>query len=549
MKKKNVRKPLALLLAAALAASLAGCGQGQTASSALPSSQNSGSSQPEPESASQPEETEESLYPVVTDGSITLKYWCSIANQATQFIQNYSENLAYQEIMKNTGINIEFIHPASGQEKEQFNIMMVSGSLPDIVGGAQQYSGGVSQGVEDGFFVDLAPYLEECAPDYYELINSSEEAHRQTYHGERVCAFYPLTFEAAPPWLRPLVRQDLLDEFGMEALATYDDYETYFQNILDKKDGITPFVFRADNSNDMNVFMSGYDMLFGFYVKDGKIQHYYSDENLLPFLTMMNDWYQKGYISKDSAALDSKQIFAMYDAGQLGCYIDSVDTLYSRDSESEVLTIGSAPYPRKTEDQQIHTAPSTDIRGASYHTAITTNCQNIEAAVKFLNYGYTEEGSRIYNYGVEGQTFTIEDGEPKFTDMMLKPENGMTASNVSFIYKIHFGPKLCEPDTKAHPGVVGDEDALAFRFLWADDPNVDSSYRCPPFTLNEEETSERATIMTNLDTYAQEMILRFITGVDSLSNFDAFSAQIEELGMSRAIELTQQAYDRYMAGE
>ena len=55
--------------------------------------------------------------------------------------------------------------------------------------------------------------------------------------------------------------------------------------------------------------------------------------------------------------------------------------------------------------------------------------------------------------------------------------------------------------------------------------------------------------MTNLDTYAQEMILRFITGVDSLSNFDAFSAQIEELGMSRAIELTQQAYDRYMAGE
>ena len=76
--------------------------------------------------------------------------------------------------MKNTGINIEFTHPVAGQEKEQFNVMMLSGQLPDIVGGAQTYQGGVFQGVKDGYYVDLAPYLEENAPDYLSLIHISE---------------------------------------------------------------------------------------------------------------------------------------------------------------------------------------------------------------------------------------------------------------------------------------------------------------------------------------------------------------------------------------
>ena len=543
--KKSQRITTAVMAAAMLAA-MTGCGE-QEGQSSIPASStpvSSAASSSAPES-SQPEE--KPLYPVVTDGSITLKYWCSIPSGATKFIENYSENTAYQEIMKNTGINIEFTHPVAGQEKEQFNVMMLSGQLPDIVGGAQTYQGGVFQGVKDGYYVDLAPYLEENAPDYYALINSTEEARRQCYHEDSVCAFYPLTFEAAPDWLRPVVRQDFLDEFEMDDLKIYDDYEKYFQNIQDNHPDVTPFVFNASLVNDLNQMMAGYDMVADFYVKDGKIQHYYVDDNLLPFLTMMNSWYEKGYISKDSTSLEEKQAWAMYQAGQLGCVIMSVDTAYSQNKDSEILKLGSAPYPRKVEDQQIHTAPLTTIRGASYQTAVTATSKNIEAAIKFLNYGYTEEGSRIYNYGVEGDTWTLVDGEPKYTEKMLHPSNGMTASNTSHIWKIHFGPKLTAPDTKAHPGVVSNEEALAWRKRWSDDPNVDSSYRIPPFTLNEEESAERAQLLTSIETYAKEMILRFITGAEPLSNFDSYREKLNSLQMDRVLEITQAAYDRYSA--
>ena len=39
--------------------------------------------------------------------------------------------------------------------------------------------------------------------------------------------------------------------------------------------------------------------------------------------------------------------------------------------------------------------------------SITTACKNPEAAVKFLNYGYTKEGYMLYNYGIEGETYNL----------------------------------------------------------------------------------------------------------------------------------------------
>ena len=40
---------------------------------------------------------------------------------------------AYQETEKKTGIHIEFQHPAVGQEKNQFNLLMSSGDYPDVI--------------------------------------------------------------------------------------------------------------------------------------------------------------------------------------------------------------------------------------------------------------------------------------------------------------------------------------------------------------------------------------------------------------------------------
>ncbi len=45
---------------------------------------------------------------------------------------------------------------------------------------------------------------------------------------------------------------------------------------------------------------------------------------------------------------------------------------------------------------------------------------NVELAMKMLEYAYSEEGHMFFNFGTEGVSYTMEDGYPKFIDLLMK---------------------------------------------------------------------------------------------------------------------------------
>lgn len=92
-------------------------------------------------------------------------YWVPMnANIATR-IQNYNEVAMYQQREKDSGIHIEFIHPALGQEAEQFNLMIASRDLPDLVEyNWVNYQGGVQKAIDDGVIIKLNDYIDQYAP-------------------------------------------------------------------------------------------------------------------------------------------------------------------------------------------------------------------------------------------------------------------------------------------------------------------------------------------------------------------------------------------------
>ena len=62
-----------------------------------------------------------------------------------------------------------------------------------------------------------------------------------------------------------------------------------------------------------------------------------------------------------------------------------------------------------------------------------------------------------------------------------------------------------------------------------------------------EETDELNRIMTDINTYREEMTYKFITGQEPLDNFDAFVEQIRSQGIEEAIQIKQDALNRYLA--
>jgi putative aldouronate transport system substrate-binding protein len=75
----------------------------------------------------------------------------------------------------------------------------------------------------------------------------------------------------------------------------------------------------------------------------------------------------------------------------------------------------------------------------------------------------------------------------------------------------------------------------------------DDSRRIPPVTPTPEESQEFANIMNEVNTFTNEMFIKFVMGQGELTGFDQYVDQVKSMGIERAIAIQQSALDRYNA--
>ena len=105
-------------------------------------------------------ETESGGITFPLEEQVTLTMWAPFNVNAASVMEDYNGSLVFQEMEKRTNVHIEFIHPAIGQDSEQFNLMIASQEYPDmIMGGISYYVCGGDLSVEDGVFLQLNDLL------------------------------------------------------------------------------------------------------------------------------------------------------------------------------------------------------------------------------------------------------------------------------------------------------------------------------------------------------------------------------------------------------
>lgn len=486
----------------------------------------------------------EVTYPL--DPPMSLSWWMPLNAGAAKYITSYDENTAYAQMEKDTGVDIQWIHPAVGQVQEQFNMMLVSGQLPDLISGAKRYAGGEFQGMRDGVFVNLTEYLPTYAPDYWALIQSDEEFRRCVTDSEgNIAAFCAYKEAGDPPSTRLIVHKSVMDQLGAEVPETVADWDALFEGM--KGLGITPYLLESNGLS--KIFMGAFGTYPGFYVNlDKQVTFGYVTEEFRAYLTQMHEWYEKDYICKDFTSIDTVTMQTMFDAGDLGCVTDAIVATYNR-AQRQGSVILSTPYPRLKEGDVLHwldenVSPRQDFDECT--TVISTSCKNIEAAVSLLNYAYTGKGIELLNWGVEGLNWDWVDGKRVYNDLMLNNEVYST-DEASFIYKAHMATKYTQAATTCHANLLKSPESLAIRFQYTDDPNMDSAFFAPSFDLSEEEAMRKSEIMPNVNTYVREMVLKFIVGAEPLENFDAFVDTVNGMGLPEVLDMMQRGYERYMS--
>ena len=287
----------------------------------------------------------------------------------------------------------------------------------------------------------------------------------------------------------------------------------------------------------------------GVTVRYGRTEPAYKE-----YLAYMNKLFTEGLLDPDFAIIDGTTLKAKILNQELGAWTGytstymgvQYDQIHADDPDSAFYPIG-VTNPKLTEDQTLlYRQASYPYRNAG--AAITTSCENVEAAAKFLDYFWSDEGDMLINWGIEGESYVFdENGTPVFTDAIQNDPNGLSPTNAFAFYRRQNAPIAMDHQTRLmSKGSYTTPESINALYTWEQTNGLNPS-TMPPVTLLPEETTEYATKMTEIETYANEMRIKFIMGETSLDEFDAYVQQIEAMGLEDVLAIQQAALDRYNA--
>jgi putative aldouronate transport system substrate-binding protein len=493
-------------------------------------------------------------YPVQTD--VTLSYWLDFNNNVSPNFANLGDTPFAKALISQTGIKITYQHPPASGADEQFNIMVADGNLPDIMErNWMNYPGGPEKAITDGVIIRLNDVIDKYCPNLkaYLKANPNIDKMIKTDNGSYYCFPFIRGHDELLISRGLFIRQDWLDELGLNVPVTIDDWHTVLTAFKTRKNVPAPFSFEYQGSglNDVLTFAYAYDSTRIFYVgDDGKVHFGAIEPNRRTYLTTFAQWYKEGLVDPDVGMVQSQQVAAKMTGGQAGASMGWLGsrmgtwTTAARTTNPNYKLV-AAPIPVLRPGDKNKMSPVESPYSLNGSAAITGSCKNVEIAARLLDYAYGAAGTNLYNFGIEGESYTVINGFPTYTDVVTKNPKGWPISQGlgAYVRSVYNGPFIQQqPYIVQYLALPEQKDALK---MWTVPGAL--KYVLPPITPTPEESREFARIMNEINTYRDEMELKFIIGTENLNNWDNYVRTVTNMGITRALEIQNAALTRYNA--
>jgi putative aldouronate transport system substrate-binding protein len=564
--KNTVKSLLALAMMLCLVLSLfVGCGSTTDADDSS-DADNSGSetvSTDAPQSDDEAEATEPaeagSITMPLSDEEVTFTWWNAMNPNLVQYLDDMNDILVYQKMEELSNVHIDWVTVSAAVESEQFNIMLSTEDYTDICGSSMgSYSGGDESALADDIIIDLTELMPTNAPDYWNLITADDANYKELSTSDgKIISFDVVYSDPVGIDFGPQIREDLLDELGMEKPQTYDemyDFLTACKNELGLEGGL---LLPQQSATYLNYLSAGFGVaaylndgmggLVGpFYQVDGEVKFGPFEDGFSDYLSLMSSWYSEGLINRDYVSLgngwnpDQDTVLN----GQAAVWYDdrgNIDTYNANATVDGFKCGGTYDLVQNVGDQLHFDEYGYTVSMNSIY--ILSVCEQPEIACQYFNYRYTEDGELLGNWGVEGETFEYDtDGNPHYTDLIVNnelygPEYALQ------VYCLWRAPMLTDCNKFAD---IYSADIIEASEIWG--TNRDNSYKIPDgVSMDSDASDEYSQLLAEVATYYSEMVPKFITGEVSLDQFDSFVSTLQDLGADRCIELWQEALDTYNA--
>lgn len=476
-----------------------------------------------------------------------LTYWVEFGNQVSAGVKNFDELPQFQKLQKDLGIDIEYIHPVLGQTQEQFNLLLASNELPDIIEyGFYNYPGGPQKAIDDGCIIPLNDVIEKYCPNLKKYLQEHPEVDKmiKTDSGNYYCFPGIYNDEYLLTYSGLIMREDYLEKAGMSKPETIDELETVLKAFKQKLGISIPLDI---GSWGLYAVTQAYGVIPELYVDNGTVKYGPMEAGYKEALTTLNRWYSEGLLDNNIASLEGKTINQNVLNGDTGCVYGNtgsgIGTLTEGLKGVEGAKLTAIPYPTLKKGETPFYGQRVFPYSVFGSASISTQCRDIEKAAKVLDYGYSEEGSMLFNFGIEGESYEMIDGYPTYTEKVTKNENGKSMGEMLYYYASPNGIGPFLRDKRYMEQFAALPEQKESIEIWS---KTDAQkHMMPMVNLTPEESKEISAIEGELKAQFEAMEMKMIMGVESVDNYDAFISTLKGLGADRYVEIYQAAYDRY----
>lgn len=465
------------------------------------------------------------------------------------------KNIFWNTVQEMLNIDITFIEPGQVTASEQFNLMAASDDLPDIISesmvsrSGSAYTGGYDLAIEEGVYVNIADYL-DIAPNYNYWLNlGPTNLKAATTANGYIGSFVTINAEERDSGMGLTVNRDYLDATGLDMPDTVGGWLEVFAAM--KANGVEyPCNVSAEGgmleAGISNALGASFSSTFLIDANTDELLYDAIQPELKDYIELFRDCYQKGYIDPDFTSisfLDASKfnngVYATWDA--MAQEIEKYITDYGFNASAAPIIHSDGLGERQTLIGSKDVQMVSDLPGM----AITTNCNDIESAVMFLDWLYSEEGLTLANYGVLGKTYEIVDGTPKITPFYQESDETASVANKS-LYTADGDFGLVLPNLNRDLAGATQLDAYD---KWTSDSSAAKYYSLPSaVALTAEESEAVSSLATDISTYVESQILKWFICEDDFSDtaWDNYVAQIEGMNLQRLKEVYTAAYLRYL---
>lgn len=490
-------------------------------------------------------------FPLSTDGDTLRIMFCTNYGDANDMV-------VWNEYEEMTGVNVEWIQVTSSERREKYSAALASGEDLDLIYKCKISQETLQEYGDQGLIVDLADYLEEYAPNIWNFLQNHRGALSSiTSPDGEIWSLPQVCIGAETRVSRKLwINREWLDNVGMDIPTTTEEFCEVMKAFMEQDAN-----GNGDPTDEIPFCTQDYaslqDVFFGSFGLGNRGVHEqlvdWDEDNDYPrliatsesykdYLAYLNQLYTEGLIDQELFTMDIANWTVKIADNRVGCFANTnLAGLPYNDHAAWVSIDVALEGPN---GDQIWSAVRSNIHSVG-NAVIPTTCENVGLVLQWLDYFWTDEGALFYYWGVEGETYVVnEDGSYAWADSV----QSLIDSGASYDDAVSVVTPYCggaNPNVQIAPYYSGNEmaekPAAAANALFAYAPKE----IWPLLTFTSGECTELNIIKTDINKYITSARIEFITGTKSFDEWDSYVATIEEMGADTLLEIYMNGVKRY----